>query len=435
MTNRRDAFAARREAMGFTQEGFAARLGVELSTVGRWERGTLTPQPWRRLRIANHLGVSLERLEELLTPSATVGFSNEDGRLARDEHTVAEFGGDLGRNLLVDDARESARFARQVAATGVGRSRLDQISVDISRFAADYVFQPLSELFVDIRELRTEVFELVQRNRFPDQLSRLYVDASRMGGLQAHICLDLGHYRAARTHAQTAFLCADLAGHNGMRAWVRALQSLIAYWDGQLADAVEFARDGARYRSQGTVAARLPSLEARACAALGDRNGALEALDRADRARMTVDDDDDVGVFTFPAAKQAVYAGTSLLALGDRTSATRAVEESSHALTLYQAAAPADRSSGDILAARLDLGNAHLLQDDLDGLRDQLDVVLTVPQVRRTASIVKRVASIGTRLDHQRYAHSAQGQLMRYEIMSFCAPPPALPVATAGDQA
>lgn len=30
VANRREAFAARREAMGFTQEGFAVRLGVEL---------------------------------------------------------------------------------------------------------------------------------------------------------------------------------------------------------------------------------------------------------------------------------------------------------------------------------------------------------------------------------------------------------------------
>ncbi len=72
MATRRAALAAQREALGFTQETLAQGLGVELSTVGRWERGTLTPQPWRRPDLANALRVSLEQLDELLNPPATV---------------------------------------------------------------------------------------------------------------------------------------------------------------------------------------------------------------------------------------------------------------------------------------------------------------------------------------------------------------------------
>lgn len=69
MAIRRTALAAQREALGFTQEALAQALGVELSTVGRWERGTLTPQPWRRPDLANVLKVSLEDLDVLLNPS------------------------------------------------------------------------------------------------------------------------------------------------------------------------------------------------------------------------------------------------------------------------------------------------------------------------------------------------------------------------------
>ncbi|MEV6905942.1 helix-turn-helix transcriptional regulator [Amycolatopsis sp. NPDC051071] len=65
----RTAFAARREALGFTQETFARPLKVELSTVGRWERGTLTPHPWRRPRIAELLQVTLVELDVLLNPA------------------------------------------------------------------------------------------------------------------------------------------------------------------------------------------------------------------------------------------------------------------------------------------------------------------------------------------------------------------------------
>lgn len=426
MVNRRDALAARREALGFTQESFAIRLGVELSTVGRWERGTLTPHPWRRRRIAEALDVSLERLDELLTPAT----ADRGGTLATNVPVRVEADRRLDRAVVVDDARDAARFARQISAGSMSSSALEQIRVEVCRFATDYVSKPLSELFVDIRELRGEVVNLVGCNRFPNQMRELYLAASRLGGLQAHVCLDLGHYSAAHTHAHTAFLCAELAGHDGMRAWVRSLQSLIAYWDGQLADAVEFARDGARHCSDGSIAARLPSLEARAAAGRGDKRGALAALERAEHARVVVGDrDDDAGVFTFPAAKQAVYAGTTLLTLGDRDTAARAAQESSYALQLYEAAAPVDRSTGDMLAARLDLARAYLMHDDLDGLADQLNVVLAVPQVRRTASIVKRAASIGEDLTQSRYAHSPQGKQIRTEIASFCAPPPALPPA------
>ncbi|MFD4191919.1 helix-turn-helix transcriptional regulator [Amycolatopsis thermoflava] len=54
--------------MGYPQEAFATAVGVEFTTVGRWERGELTPQPWRRGRIAKALGVTLEELGALLSP-------------------------------------------------------------------------------------------------------------------------------------------------------------------------------------------------------------------------------------------------------------------------------------------------------------------------------------------------------------------------------
>lgn len=386
----------------------------------------MTPQPWRRPQIARVLDVSLERLEQLLTTGAVGAVRAQRSNASQTAATATP----LDRSLNVADASDAAQFAREVTSTAASQRTLDQIGVQIRRLAAEYVFRPAAELFVDIRKLRDTVFQLLRTNRLPDQMRQLYLDASRVAGLQAHICLDLGQYRAAHTHARAAYLCADVAGHNGMRAWVRGLQSLISYWDGDLIDAVDLARDGARHCSHGSVAARLPSLEARACAALGDKDNALAALDRADRARSTVVDDDE-GLFTFPRAKQAVYTGTTLLTIGDRASAARAARESSQALKLYEAAAPTDRSSGDMLAARLDLGSAYLLQDDLDGLRDQLDVVLAVPQVRRTASIVKRTADIGDRLDLSRYANSVQGQQLRSAITAFCASQPALPTATA----
>ncbi|WP_418155355.1 helix-turn-helix transcriptional regulator [Actinoalloteichus caeruleus] len=63
---KRERLAKRRAALGFTQESFARSIGVELSTAGRWERGTQDPQPWMRPTIAKALEVSTEELDVLL---------------------------------------------------------------------------------------------------------------------------------------------------------------------------------------------------------------------------------------------------------------------------------------------------------------------------------------------------------------------------------
>ena len=66
MPAKRQRFAARRKAVGFSQEQLAERLGIDRSTVARWESGETEPQPWIRPRLARVLQVSLDRLGHLL---------------------------------------------------------------------------------------------------------------------------------------------------------------------------------------------------------------------------------------------------------------------------------------------------------------------------------------------------------------------------------
>ena len=62
----RHRLAQRRKAIGLSQERLAEALGVDRSTVVRWERAETDPQPWHRPRLAAALKLSVEELAELL---------------------------------------------------------------------------------------------------------------------------------------------------------------------------------------------------------------------------------------------------------------------------------------------------------------------------------------------------------------------------------
>ncbi|WP_416982934.1 helix-turn-helix transcriptional regulator [Streptomyces sp. T028] len=66
MATKRIQLAQRHKAAGFTQEGLAEYLGVERSTVGRWENGETEPQAWLRPKLARALKISREELQAAL---------------------------------------------------------------------------------------------------------------------------------------------------------------------------------------------------------------------------------------------------------------------------------------------------------------------------------------------------------------------------------
>lgn len=75
MASRRHRLAERRKAIGLSQERLAEVMGVDRSTVVRWERADTDPQPWHRPRLANALRISIEELAALLADAGKVPLS------------------------------------------------------------------------------------------------------------------------------------------------------------------------------------------------------------------------------------------------------------------------------------------------------------------------------------------------------------------------
>lgn len=66
MATKRLRFAQRRKSAGYSQERLAQRLGIERSTVVRWEAAETEPQPWIRPKLAAALKITADELQALI---------------------------------------------------------------------------------------------------------------------------------------------------------------------------------------------------------------------------------------------------------------------------------------------------------------------------------------------------------------------------------
>ncbi|MEU7631808.1 XRE family transcriptional regulator [Nocardia sp. NPDC049220] len=319
-------------------------------------------------------------------------------------------------------AAESARFGQFAEQTNVGPRTIEQFHADLRRIVSVYPSRPVYPLFVELRCLRDRVFGLLEGRQAPGQTRELYLIAAVLCAVLSNASFDLGNFAAAETQARTAYLAAELAGHNGMRAWIRGTQALIAYWDDRARVAVDLAEDGWRFTPEtGTARVRLACIEARARARLRDAVGTDDALLRAERAREAVTSPDDPGgMMAFPIAKQQFYGGAARLWLGGQPNIAKAERLSAEAVELYETDPPKERRLGEISLARLDFAVARLAQSDLDGAAEQVEQVLEVGGQRRTESIARRLLQLSTALERPRFQTSALATTLRELII--CSP-------------
>jgi len=409
-------------------------LTVSTRQVDRWMVGDLDglPHPAACRVLEQMFGESAERLfgppepasrgevttVEVLRP-APVGNEPVEDLAVQREVTMA--------------AAESARFGQFAEQSNVGPHTLEQFRADLARIVTTYPNRPVYPLFIEVRALRNRAFELLEGRQYPEQSRELYLVAGALCGVLANASFDLGWLPAAETQARTAFLCAELAGNNALRAWVRGTQSLVAYWDERPRAAVELATDGWRYVPEtGTARVRLAAIEARAHARLRDQRATDNALARAEQARNEVREADDPGgMLAFPLAKQSFYTATARLWLGGRDSYADAERNAIHAVQLYEADPPEQRRLGELCLARLDLAAARLGRDDLDGAVEQFQGVLAIAAQRRTDSIARRLNQVDRALQWPRYQTCALALDVHDQIRSFtrASVPPALPGA------
>jgi len=174
--------------------------------------------------------------------------------------------GDDERRVLAMAAQRARKFALIAGQSATGAEVIDQLHDDVHRLAVAYPQQPLSHILADLVDTQDTIFTLLEQRQRPQHARQMYFLGSVVGGMLAKASHDLSEPHAAMAQARTAYLCADNADHDGLRAWLRGLQSLVSYWARRPQEAVRYAQSCGDFalRAGNTTAVWLPMNEARA---------------------------------------------------------------------------------------------------------------------------------------------------------------------------
>ncbi|MFF3006708.1 helix-turn-helix transcriptional regulator [Kitasatospora sp. NPDC057940] len=330
MGERRERLVALRVAAGFTQESLAEAMAVDRSTVGRWERGKSSPQPWQMAKLSDLLRMTPDELVADLrngpirpavgTTLATSnpyeaprrpeahGLGGTDTSMTAGTATMALMDGGVrvgcraadGRIIFVTMPRQA--LSHGVSATS-GVTRLSGLAMPNVQ-ALPPVLAPELHPVESLRSLRRslvecdnilgprEVVATAQEHiQLIQHLRREATGHDRQALLQvlaeyAEFCSwlhqDGGDHRAAQYWAGRATDWASACGDRDLTAYITARKAQLAGDMRESADAVDLAdyaerlaRPGSRLSAMGAV------YGAHGHALLGDELTAQHTFDRA----------------------------------------------------------------------------------------------------------------------------------------------------------
>jgi transcriptional regulator with XRE-family HTH domain len=354
----------------------------------------------------SYLAVPLTRVE---VPAPAVPARVPSRRRSREER------------VIIAVAAESHEFGEWVGMSEVADATIEQYAAQIQRLSRDLQFAhagPLPAL-LELRQLRDRVASRLRGHQRLEQARDLYLIAAQVCGLLAWVTGDTANYRAADTHAWTAWMCAEEAGHDGARAWVRVTQAGLAYWDGRYIESAQLAEDGLNYPSADTGRTMLALFRARSLARVGRRDEVSQALNLAEVERDRVSAPALLGgVWGLTPARYHGYRAMTRIVIDDRPGA---IADAAQTITLSEEGPAEEREVYHEMHAHLDQALAHLhpSEGELEGAASALRPVLELPADFRIDPVSQDLARVRRSLALPRYASTPLAQDLQEEIESY----------------
>jgi hypothetical protein len=364
------------------EDVFISLSGRHLGRLARGERSGNRPNPATRRALQYTFNRPVDELLGPYTPSDLPAVDElKRGAEASEVLTVA-----------ADRAR---RFLTSLQT--LSDESLQLVHDEVGDLVRAYPARPLPEILGHLVSGQETVFSLLERPRRPTHARQLCFLSAVLGGLLAKASHDLADPHAALAQSRTAWLCAEQADHDGLRAWISGLQSLICYWARRPHDSIRYAQRGAGYaqRAGNTAMVWLAASEACAWAALGNSEQARDAIERSEQAwdQLRPNELDGMGgIAAFTRPRQLHFAAGALVQLPDEFSAA---EEYAHqAVEAYSDPTDPAWSFGSAAGSRAVLALARTRRAEVDGAAEALAPVLDLAPDRRINGIVQSVKHV-----------------------------------------
>lgn len=316
MGAKRQRFAKRRKALGYSQEQLAERAGVDRSTVGRWETGQTEPQPWLRPKLARVLQVSLDQLDVLIAEGSCPAAADAAGILCATPALHLPTPVDLGDRdgdlwllteapLTVDEMKRRSALklvALPLAEAATSRvepwarlhyvlqqpGRIDEATVTHLEYCTADLFRreehtPSRDLVADLRGHLDRLLHLLPAAPEAMRLRLLSTTGETMA-LAAWAAWDSKSPALAHKLSERALTAATEAGDRPLRACTLTYLSYMAEGDGDLASAqrlLDRAQEPLHSEASATTRSWVAARHAEVTAALADETDALRSLDHA----------------------------------------------------------------------------------------------------------------------------------------------------------
>lgn len=315
--------ASRRKALGYSQEELAQLLGVDRTTVGRWESGRITPQPPQRRRLATALKISLRELDALLAP-LQAAVPEPAGHEPIDRLSAGDADDMIRREflrILTVSGALSVLPAEEAEALTEGIRR--GVPADFERMNAHLwqVYQlarTKGSVYPVIRDQLTTLNDALAGGR---GITRpLLGAAADLFQLAGEVAFDGNRYSdAVASYSLAASVGKEAEAYDLWAcALVRYAYVDVAEQRYRQATQVLTAAERLAGRGDSTLPTRLwvASVQAEAYAGLGDLEACERAMDRAETVRDLVADSANRGWLRFDGARLAEERGSRYAQLG-----------------------------------------------------------------------------------------------------------------------